>query len=142
MELVLLMSGYDKREIPDRVREIIDKVGLSEYEKTKASKLSGGQKQRVAIARALAKETPIIVADEPTGNLDSKSAAEIISLLHQLSQDKLIIIVTHNYDQVEPYVTRKITMHDGRVVEDKRIAVRAAQAAEEKAGKNRKGRWG
>ena len=138
VELVLLMSGYDKREIPDRVREIIDKVGLSEYEKTKASKLSGGQKQRVAIARALAKETPIIVADEPTGNLDSKSAAEIISLLHQLSQDKLIIIVTHNYDQVEPYVTRKITMHDGRVVEDKRIAVRAAQAAEEKAVKTAK----
>ena len=126
VELVLLMSGYDRREIPERVREIIDKVGLSAYEKTKASKLSGGQKQRVAIARALAKETPIIVADEPTGNLDSKSAAEIIRLLHELSHDKLIIIVTHNYDQVEPYVTRKITMHDGRVAEDKRIAVSAA----------------
>ena len=69
VELVLLMSGYDKSEIPGRVREIIEQVGLSDYEKTKASKLSGGQKQRVAIARALAKETPIIVADEPTGNL-------------------------------------------------------------------------
>lgn len=123
VELVLLMSGYDKSEIPERVREIIAKVGLSSYEKTKASKLSGGQKQRVAIARALAKETPIIVADEPTGNLDSKSAAEIIELLHQLSKDKLIIIVTHNYEQVEPYVTRKITMHDGKVAEDKRMAV-------------------
>lgn len=128
VELVLLMSGYDKSEIPDRVREIIEQVGLSDYEKTKASKLSGGQKQRVAIARALAKETPIIVADEPTGNLDSKSAAEIIKLLHQLSKDKLIIVVTHNYDQVEPYVTRKIAMHDGRVAEDKWLRVTAMQA--------------
>jgi len=119
VELVLLLSGYNKKDIPDRVHEIIKKVGLAGFEKKKASKLSGGQKQRVAIARALAKETPVIVADEPTGNLDSQSAAEIIQLLHALSKDKLIIIVTHNYEQVEPYVTRKITMHDGRVAEDK-----------------------
>lgn len=130
VELVLLMSGYSKDEIPDKVTDIIEKVGLSAYAKTKASKLSGGQKQRVAIARALAKETPIIVADEPTGNLDSKSAADIIKLLSELSKDKLIIIVTHNYDQVEPYVTRKITMHDGSVVEDKRIAQRASLCSE------------
>ena len=121
VELVLLLSGYDKKDIPDRVHEIIDKVGLAGFEKKKASKLSGGQKQRVAIARALAKETPVIVADEPPGNLDSQSAGEIIQLLHELSKDKLIIIVTHNYEQVEPYVTRKITMHDGRVAEDKQL---------------------
>ena len=119
VELVLLMSGYDQNQIQGRVKEIISRVGLSEYEKTKASKLSGGQKQRVAIARALAKETPIIVADEPTGNLDVKSAEGIIKLLHEISKDKLVIIVTHNYEQVEPYVTRKIQMHDGHVVEDK-----------------------
>lgn len=130
VELVLLLSGYDKKEIPDRVHEIIDKVGLAGFEKKKASKLSGGQKQRVAIARALAKETPIIVADEPTGNLDSQSAAEIIQLLHALSKDKLIIIVTHNYEQVEDYVTRKITMHDGRVAEDKQLTPQAAQTSE------------
>jgi len=121
IELVLLLSGYEKKQIPARVKEIIEKVGLSGYEKKKASKLSGGQKQRVAIARALAKETPIIVADEPTGNLDSRSAAEIIRLLHDISSDKLVIIVTHNYEQVESYVTRKITMHDGRVAEDKQL---------------------
>ena len=121
VELVLLMSGYKKSEVKDRVKEIIEKVGLSEYEKTKASKLSGGQKQRVAIARALAKETPIIVADEPTGNLDVESAEGIIKLLHDISAEKLVIIVTHNYEQVEQYVTRKIQMHDGRVVEDKVI---------------------
>ena len=122
VEMVLLLSGYDDAEIPARVDSIIDRVGLSAYRNTKASKLSGGQKQRVAIARALAKETPIIVADEPTGNLDVASAADIISLLASLSKDKLIIIVTHNYEQVEPYVTRKISMHDGRIAEDKRIA--------------------
>lgn len=131
VELVLLMSGYDRETIPEKVRGIISKVGLADYEKTKASKLSGGQKQRVAIARALAKETPIIVADEPTGNLDSKSAAEVIELLHQLSRDKLIIIVTHNYEQVEPYVTRKITMHDGRVAEDKHFSKRTGEMISE-----------
>ena len=121
VELVLLLSGYEKAEIEERVDAIIDRVGLSAYRNTKASKLSGGQKQRVAIARALAKETPIIVADEPTGNLDVASAADIIKLLASLSKDKLIIIVTHNYEQVEPYVTRKISMHDGRIAEDKRV---------------------
>ncbi len=121
IELILQLSGYDKKQIPEKVKDIIEKVGLSGLEKKKASKLSGGQKQRVAIARALAKETPIIVADEPTGNLDSQSAADIIRLLHQLSKDKLIIVVTHNYEQVEPYVTRKITMHDGRIAEDKKL---------------------
>lgn len=128
VELVLLMSGYDREQIHDRVSQLIEKVGLAGYEKTKASKLSGGQKQRVAIARALAKETPIIVADEPTGNLDVKSAKAIIQLLHEISQDKLVIIVTHNYEQVEPYVTRKIQMHDGRVVEDKPLAAVSEKA--------------
>ena len=121
VELVLLLSGAKREEVAPKVHQIIERVGLKAYENTKASKLSGGQKQRVAIARALAKETPIIVADEPTGNLDTKSAAEIIELLNEISKDKLIIIVTHNYEQVEQYVTRKITMHDGKVVEDKQL---------------------
>ncbi len=130
VELVLLLAGYRKDEIEDKVKSIIARVGLSDYERTKASKLSGGQKQRVAIARALARETPIIVADEPTGNLDSRSAADVIELLHDVSQDKLIIVVTHNYDQVEPYVTRKITMHDGKVVEDKKTGKQEVEEGE------------
>ena len=121
VELVLLLAGYSRGEVRERVEDIIRKVGLERYRKTKASKLSGGQKQRVAIARALAKETPIIVADEPTGNLDVESAREIIELLASLSDEKLIIIVTHNYEQVEDLVTRRITMRDGRVIEDKRF---------------------
>ncbi|MDD6807895.1 MAG: ABC transporter ATP-binding protein [Oscillospiraceae bacterium] len=118
IELVMLLAGFKGQEVKKKVNELIEKVGLTEYKNTKASKLSGGQKQRVAIARALAKDTPIIIADEPTGNLDSESAAEIIKLLSEIAEDKLVIIVTHNYDQVEPYVTRKIKMHDGKVIED------------------------
>lgn len=119
VELVLLLNGNKKKKIKKNVIELIKKVGLYQFRNTKVSKLSGGQKQRVAIARALAKDTPIIIADEPTGNLDSTSATEIIKLLSEISKDKLVIIVTHNYDQVEKYVTRKIKMHDGKILEDK-----------------------
>lgn len=141
IELVLLMSGYKRSEIRKRVNEIINQVGLSKYRKTKTSKLSGGQKQRVAIGRALARETPVIVADEPTGNLDTKAAEEIIRLLHDISKNKLIIIVTHNYEQVEPYVTRKIRMHDGRVTEDKRLG-REGKTEEIPSDKVKKARAG
>ncbi len=122
IELVLLLHGVKKDQIKPRVMSLIKQVGLGKYKNTKAAKLSGGQKQRVAIARALAKETPIIIADEPTGNLDSKTAVGIMKLLHDISKEKLVIIVTHNYEQVEPYVTRKIKMHDGRILEDKVIS--------------------
>lgn len=118
IELPLLLAGMKRREAKARALELIERVGLSAYKKTKASKLSGGQKQRVAIARALAKDTPIIIADEPTGNLDSESAADIIKLLADISKEKLVVIVTHNFDQVAPYITRKIKMHDGKVLED------------------------
>lgn len=121
VELVLLLNGYKKKEVKNNILKILNKVGLLKFKNTKVSKLSGGQKQRVAIARALAKETPIIVADEPTGNLDSKSAKEIVELLSEISKDKLVILVTHNLEQVEQYATRLIKMHDGRIVEDKRL---------------------
>ncbi len=121
VELVLLINGYKKHEIKEKILETLEKVDLLKYKNMKVSKLSGGQKQRVAIARALVKETPIIVADEPTGNLDVKTANNIIELLKEVAKDKLIIIVTHNYEQVEKYATRKITMSDGRIIEDKKI---------------------
>lgn len=118
VELVLLLNGYKKREIKNKVLELLKKVDMYKFRNTKVAKLSGGQKQRVAIARALAKETPIIIADEPTGSLDRSAADSIIELLSEISKDKLVIIVTHNYEQVEKYVTRKISMHDGKVIED------------------------
>ena len=121
IELVLLINGYKKSEVKEKILDVIEKVDLMKYKHTKVSKLSGGQKQRVAIARALVKDTPILVADEPTGNLDSKSAKNIMALLHEVSKDKLMILVTHNYEQAEPYATRKIMMHDGKIIEDKKI---------------------
>lgn len=122
IELVMLISGKNKNECKKKIEDLIELVDLSEFKDSKVSKLSGGQKQRVAIARALAKDAPIIVADEPTGNLDSKSADIVIKTLKKVSKSKLVIIVTHNYEQVEEYVTRKITMHDGKIIEDRRLA--------------------
>ena len=121
VELVLLLNGYKGRQIKKKVLDIIDKVGLTKFKNTKVSKLSGGQKQRVAIARAIVKDTPIIVADEPTGNLDTKSAYEIIELLKNVAKDKLVVIVTHNIEQVEKYATRIIKMHDGRMIQNTEI---------------------
>lgn len=124
VELVLLVEGRRKSDVKDKVTAIIEKVGLTEFANTKVSKLSGGQKQRVAIARALAKETPIIVADEPTGNLDSKSALGIVELLKDVAEDHLVIVVTHNYDQFEDCASRRIKLSDGRIIEDEVITPR------------------
>ena len=121
VELVMLLNGYKKHNVKKQILKIIDDVGLTKFKNTKVSKLSGGQKQRVAIARAMVKDTPIIVADEPTGNLDSESAKEVISILKKVAKDKLVVMVTHNIEQVEQYATRIIKMHDGRIVENNEI---------------------
>ena len=121
VELVMLLNGYKKGQVKKKILDIIDKVGLSKFRNTKVSKLSGGQKQRVAIARAMVKDTPIIVADEPTGNLDSESANEVIEILKKVAKDKLVVIVTHNIEQVEKYATRIIKMNDGRIIENTEI---------------------
>ena len=121
VELVLLLNGYKKKDVKKKILDIIDKVGLTKFKNTKVSKLSGGQKQRVAIARAIVKETPIIVADEPTGNLDSESATEVIEILKKVAKDRLVIVVTHNIEQIEQYATRIIKMHDGRIIQNTEI---------------------
>lgn len=117
----MLIQGISYGEAKKRAKQIIARVGLSLHIHQKASKLSGGQKQRLCIARALSKNTKVIVADEPTGNLDSKTGKEIIELLRDISQEKLVLIVTHNYEEVENYVTRKIRLFDGEIVEDRVI---------------------
>ena len=116
--LAMQIDGRSNEEIKEKVPEIIEKVGLTEFTRRKVSRLSGGQKQRVAIARALAKDTRILVADEPTGNLDSDSAQGIVELLTEIASDKLVIVVTHNYEQFKNHATRVIKMHDGRIAED------------------------
>jgi len=119
--LALEIQNYPRKSRKKRALELIEKVGLLSHKNHKAAKLSGGQKQRAVIARALAKDCPIIVADEPTGNLDVESGKQILSLLHEISKDKLVVIVTHNYAEVAEYTTRRIKMHDGIIIEDKTI---------------------
>ena len=113
-----LMHIEDKKMRRAKAMELIRRVGLASHVRQKGSKLSGGQKQRTVIARALAKDSPIILADEPTGNLDSATSREIIELLREVSQDKLLIVVTHNFEQVEEYATRHIRIFDGAVEAD------------------------
>lgn len=116
-----LMHIEDKAARRERAMELIRRVGLSSHARQKGSKLSGGQKQRTVIARALAKDSPIILADEPTGNLDSATSAEIIELLREVARDKLLIVVTHNFDQVAEHATRHIRIFDGAVESDHKI---------------------
>lgn len=117
-----LMHIEDHKERRKRALELIDRVGLTSHIKHKGSKLSGGQKQRTVIARALAKDSPIILADEPTGNLDSKTSKEIIALLKEVSENKLLIIVTHDYDEVSDYATRHIRVFNGAIESDTLIS--------------------
>lgn len=121
VELVLLINGETRKSVKHKVIDILKKVDLYKYRHTKVSKLSGGMKQRVAIARCLAKYAPIIIADEPTGNLDSKNAKSVLKLLYEISKYKLVIVVTHNFEQISEYATRRITMHDGSVIEDMKL---------------------
>lgn len=114
----LVIQERETAEAEQLALGYLEKVGLKEFARQRASQLSSGQKQRLAIARALAKNTDIIVADEPTGNLDSETGIQVVQLLEKLSKEKLVIMVTHNYEQAEPYVTRKIRLHDGEVVTD------------------------
>lgn len=117
----LTIQGYEKEKRKTRALELIKRVGLLDQAHQKSSTLSGGQKQRVSIARALAKDSPIIVADEPTGNLDKESGKNIIELLKEISLDKLVVMVTHSYDEVKTHATRRIRLFDGEIVEDKAI---------------------
>lgn len=113
-----LMNIEDIKERRRKALELIERVGMTSHINHKGSKLSGGQKQRTIIARALAKDSKIILADEPTGNLDSKTSKEIIQLLKEVSKDKLLIVVTHNFDEVKDHATRHIRVFDGSIEGD------------------------
>ena len=114
----LYLRNIEHGEAAKRAGEIIEKVGLTGLASQKAEKLSSGQKQRLSIARALAKDTEIIVADEPTGNLDSETGRQIVELFASLAKGRLVIMVTHNYEQAKDYVTRQVRIYDGSVVSD------------------------
>ena len=116
--LPLLIKGKAEADAKAEAMEIIRRVGLENRVKNKGTELSGGEKQRCVIARALASDAPILACDEPTGNLDSKTSAEIIKLIKEVSEDKLVLIVTHDYESIKDVCTRKIKMSDGEIVED------------------------
>ena len=116
--LPLLLKGMPKSEARAQAMLLIQKVGLAGREKHRGTKLSGGEKQRCVIARALASDCEILACDEPTGNLDSETASEIIKLIKEVAKDKLVLIVTHNFEEVDGIVTRILKMSDGKIVED------------------------
>ncbi len=118
VELALTLSGIGREERRKRAKEVLIKVGLSDKLKSRPNQLSGGQMQRVAVARALVNNPDIILADEPTGALDSKTSVQIMELLKEISHEKLIIMVTHNPDLAEEYSSRIIRLKDGELAGD------------------------
>lgn len=118
VELALLISGVSKEERRQRAIAALERVGLGDKLKNRPNQLSGGQAQRVAIARALINDPEIVLADEPTGALDSKTSVQIMELLKEISKDRLVIMVTHNPELAEKYSTRIIRLLDGEVVDD------------------------
>ena len=118
VELALTLSGVPKSERRKRAVEALEKVGLGDQLKKKPNQMSGGQMQRVAIARALVNDPDILLADEPTGALDSSTSVQIMEILKEISKDKLIIMVTHNPELAEQYATRTIKLLDGKIISD------------------------
>lgn len=118
IEMGMTLSGVGPKEKREKALEALKKVGLEEHAHKKPNQLSGGQMQRVAIARALATDPDIILADEPTGALDSKTSQQIMKLIKEISKDKLVIMVTHNRQLAEEYSTRIVELKDGKLISD------------------------
>ena len=118
IELSLTLSGVSKTERRKKAMDALELVGLKEHAKKKPSQLSGGQMQRVAIARALVNDPDIILADEPTGALDTETSVQILDLIQNIAKDKLVIMVTHNKEIATKYANRIINLRDGEVIND------------------------
>ena len=118
VELALTISGIGKGERRRRAKEVLEKVGLKDHLHKRPSQMSGGQMQRVAIARALVNNPDILLADEPTGALDSDTSVQIMELLKEVAKDRLVVMVTHNPELAKEYSTRIVELRDGRVTAD------------------------
>ncbi len=129
VELPLLYAGVDPQERRRRAEKALRRVGLGERIRHRPNELSGGQRQRVAIARALVNEPSILLADEPTGNLDSSTSAEIMQLFDELNRrGNTVILVTHE-DDIAAHAKRVVTLRDGKIISDRRVREDAAVSA-------------
>ena len=133
VELALTLSGVSKAERRRRAKEALERVGLGDQLHKKPNQMSGGQMQRVAIARALVNDPEILLADEPTGALDSETSVQVMEILKEIARDRLVIMVTHNPELAQQYATRTVHLKDGRIVGDS-----APYAAEEEAAEPRR----
>ena len=138
VELALTLSGVSREERRRRATEALEQVGLGDQLKKKPNQLSGGQMQRVAIARALVNDPEVLLADEPTGALDSETSIQVMEILRQVAQNRLVIMVTHNPELADRYATRTIRLLDGKIVSDS--AAEGERAAEEQAEAGKKER--
>ena len=121
VELALTLNGIGREERRRRAMEALEKVGLADQIKKRPNELSGGQMQRVAIARALVNNPEILLADEPTGALDSETSIQVMEILREIARERLVIMVTHNPDLANEYADRIIRLLDGKVISDNRI---------------------
>ena len=137
VELALTLTGVGHAERRQRAREALEKVGLGEHVNKRPSQLSGGQMQRVAIARALINDPEIVLADEPTGALDSTTSVQVMDLLKDVARDRLVIMVTHNPELAYQYATRIVNLADGKITDDS-DSFDAAKAARREAKPTRK----
>ena len=139
VELALTLSGVSREERRRRAVEVLTRVGLQDQLKKRPNQLSGGQMQRVAIARALVNNPDIVLADEPTGALDSETSIQIMEILREISRDKLVIMVTHNPELANTYATRIINLFDGKIVSDSQpVCMESYTAAQSPEGHARK----
>ena len=138
VELALTLSGVSREERRRRAVEALEQVGLGDQLKKKPNQMSGGQMQRVAIARALVNDPEVLLADEPTGALDSDTSIQVMEILRKVARDRLVIMVTHNPELAERYATRIIRLLDGRIVSDSSNAGAADTEAAEPAKISRK----
>ena len=118
VELALTISGISKKARTKRAKDALEKVGLADHINKRPNQLSGGQMQRVAIARALVNDPHIVLADEPTGALDSETSVQIMNLLQEVAKDRLVVMVTHNPELAEDYATRIVRLKDGNIISD------------------------
>lgn len=136
VELALTISGISRKERRNRAKKALEKVGLGDQLHKKPNQMSGGQMQRVAIARALVNNPDVLLADEPTGALDTETSIQIMELLREVAKDRLVVMVTHNPELAEQYSTRIVKLRDGKIIDDSAVFDPQKEALQQPEHKN------